>query len=709
MPNNGNDYIRPRRGTRTVMTETEKAALILKEGELFFEFPDEGIGKAPAKVKIGDGVSAYSQLDYVLGNEAFFQEIDFVEERSEYTQTLIDEIVSGITLSKFTANAKRIMQLLLNKFREYLPLTGGTIDGNLIVNGDVKSESATLKSEASGSTKFVASNVQNTDVEVIAPDHDGTLALISDFPISDDYDATSGSAMSGKAVNKALQTLDVAGDSDIAASKTIKSWSETDGKVSITTQNISITKSQVSDFPTIGNGTLTIQKNGSNVATFTANQTGNATANIGVPTALSDLTQNANYRTVSDTEKNTWNNKASTAVATTSANGLMSSGDKSKLNGIANGAEVNQNAYSYISINGGIYSDLRADSKTSTIKFSEGSNMSIYPLNAADGWNVEFSATDQKVRANIGYAPGKRNLLYISDPGYTDYTGTVTHYPGLGAFDLVSSQTDSRGIPNYSGSLIEVHGIRPGGNAGVGTLVGAGSIYFGEIDNLGNYTWNGGGLAQMFDSESSAIAMNIYGGNGDQYWYIKFGIQDVGTGGANSWAFVPFTASEGMTLGSPADGLHRVWRKIYLRDQPDVISDRRYKKDITDLDDNIKDFIMDLKPVSFKLNSKESEDNIHYGMIAQDVEESINKFNLGELNLLGKFQQSENVTETVTEIDEETGEEINKSISKDIPKEGEYRYTLKYDEFISPLIYMVQQQQKEIDELKKKVEELSKK
>ena len=43
--------------------------------------------------------------------------------------------------------------------------------------------------------------------------------------------------------------------------------------------------------PTVNNGTLTIQKNGTNVATFTANQSGNATANITVPTKVSQLTQ----------------------------------------------------------------------------------------------------------------------------------------------------------------------------------------------------------------------------------------------------------------------------------------------------------------------------------------------------------------------------------------------------------------------------------
>jgi len=38
-----------------------------------------------------------------------------------------------------------------------------------------------------------------------------------------------------------------------------------------------------SQLPIVNNGTLTIQKNGSNVATFSANQAGNTTANISVP------------------------------------------------------------------------------------------------------------------------------------------------------------------------------------------------------------------------------------------------------------------------------------------------------------------------------------------------------------------------------------------------------------------------------------------
>ena len=57
--------------------------------------------------------------------------------------------------------------------------------------------------------------------------------------------------------------------------------------------------------PTVNNGTLTIQKNGSNVSTFTANQSGNSTANITVPTKTSELTNDSNYVVNSSTYLNT--------------------------------------------------------------------------------------------------------------------------------------------------------------------------------------------------------------------------------------------------------------------------------------------------------------------------------------------------------------------------------------------------------------------
>ena len=49
--------------------------------------------------------------------------------------------------------------------------------------------------------------------------------------------------------------------------------------------------------PTVNNGKLTIQKNGTDVATFTANQSTNVTANITVPTKVSEITNDSGFTT----------------------------------------------------------------------------------------------------------------------------------------------------------------------------------------------------------------------------------------------------------------------------------------------------------------------------------------------------------------------------------------------------------------------------
>ena len=58
------------------------------------------------------------------------------------------------------------------------------------------------------------------------------------------YNASSNRAATESTVSDAIKALDVAGASGIAASKTISAWSETDGKASISTQDIAIAGTQ---------------------------------------------------------------------------------------------------------------------------------------------------------------------------------------------------------------------------------------------------------------------------------------------------------------------------------------------------------------------------------------------------------------------------------------------------------------------------------
>ena len=68
----------------------------------------------------------------------------------------------------------------------------------------------------------------------------------------DTYSSTGTDPVSGKGVAAALATLDGTVSGSPGAGKTLTAFSETDGKVSATFGNISITKSQVSDFPSLG-------------------------------------------------------------------------------------------------------------------------------------------------------------------------------------------------------------------------------------------------------------------------------------------------------------------------------------------------------------------------------------------------------------------------------------------------------------------------
>lgn len=82
--------------------------------------------------------------------------------------------------------------------------------------------------------------------------------------------------------------------------KTGQSTLNADGSISINGKTAATTD----QIPAAANnGTLTIQKNGTKVQTFTANQSTNVTANITVPTKVSELTNDSEFITANDAVK----------------------------------------------------------------------------------------------------------------------------------------------------------------------------------------------------------------------------------------------------------------------------------------------------------------------------------------------------------------------------------------------------------------------
>ena len=79
-------------------------------------------------------------------------------------------------------------------------------------------------------------------------------------------------------------------------------WSDVTGKPSFATVATSGSYTDLSDkptIPTVNNATLTIQKNGTTVKTFTANASTDVTCNITVPTNTNELTNGAGFITSS--------------------------------------------------------------------------------------------------------------------------------------------------------------------------------------------------------------------------------------------------------------------------------------------------------------------------------------------------------------------------------------------------------------------------
>lgn len=112
-----------------------------------------------------------------------------------------------------------------------------------------------------------------------------------------------------------------------------------------------------------------------------------------IPTSL----PTPNSLTFTGATTGTWNGSSAKTVniptysnASTSTAGLMSAADKSKLNGIAGGAEVNQNAFSNVVVGS---TTIAADSKTDTLTLTAGSNITLTPNATNDSITISASGS----------------------------------------------------------------------------------------------------------------------------------------------------------------------------------------------------------------------------------------------------------------------------------------------------------------------------
>lgn len=189
-------------------------------------------------------------------------------------------------------------------------LGGGAISGNVSTSGSLTVGGSLT---VNGTTTTVDSTTLQVKDKLIEVAHGNTTKLTTPAGlVAPKYDGTNSGALVFDSTGTAYVgdvKLDSTGNIDVAKSE-LQPLATRTGLVGgnlvqydSTAQTLKDSGKKISDLaltsqlPTVNNGTLTIQKNGTNVQTFTANQSTNATANITVPTKVSELTNDSGYTT----------------------------------------------------------------------------------------------------------------------------------------------------------------------------------------------------------------------------------------------------------------------------------------------------------------------------------------------------------------------------------------------------------------------------
>ena len=205
---------------------------------------------------------------------------------------------------------------------------------------------------------------------------------------------------------------------------------------------------------------------------------------------------------------------------------------------------------------------------------------------------------------------------------------------------------------------------------------------------------DGTNTSKLSTTELSTTRINIaeiHGGSATAHVYIKSYNDTQG-----EW--YPST-TDVWSSGTSSNKWYAVWSKAY-----NGTSDRKLKTDIKDIDIDFADkFIDRLKPSSYKF-----KDNMygktHTGFIAQDVEETLISLGMQRTDFAG-------LVKTRKKTDEErekctTVEELNYDPDNFEGADENYDYSLRYDDFIAPLVAYCQNLKKKNTELENKLNKI---
>lgn len=266
---------------------------IPKKGEIIIydaEYNTNGEETQAVRFKIGDGSKTVNNLPFVVID--YSSDIETLEQEVANNSNEISKIKDGPT-QVASAKISESAFLLLNSLKiigRSVVGAGDNVDeynGRLpiIIRFDEDSFIKSVNSVGSSVIELRNTGVKSGTYNNVTVDSKGRVTAGE----SKDYLTSHQSIKSINTNNTTAQDANaseaIAGSGTINLHKVAKTGSYND----------------LSNKPPIpaaaNNGTLTIQKNGTKVQTFTANQSSSVTANITVPTKVSELTNDSGYTT----------------------------------------------------------------------------------------------------------------------------------------------------------------------------------------------------------------------------------------------------------------------------------------------------------------------------------------------------------------------------------------------------------------------------
>ncbi|WP_167957970.1 tail fiber domain-containing protein [Anaerosporobacter faecicola] len=195
---------------------------------------------------------------------------------------------------------------------------------------------------------------------------------------------------------------------------------------------------------------------------------------------------------------------------------------------------------------------------------------------------------------------------------------------------------------------------------------GLGSFY--SFLNSGGLVVNGGGYGSV-DIGYNYITVNGSGVSTEGHSHYSTSINTSLT----SYGNISFNGENGASVTYVQNNFQRI-----------SSSDARLKYNIQSLDDTLELFYKDLKSKSYRFKDRQVDNNIHYGLLAQEILTLIDKYKLpNDINLVEEYECRDYMDE---------GMYINNGKA----------YRVNYEELHALHIYMIQKLYKRVEELEEK-------